>query len=736
MAILGNDYQNLSLIRRLRRVDPDKENQGNAPTGPYMAYILDVFNKNGRPLYNQREASHLNQDELTNILEKPHYWRLNGRNTVFLFKDRNYIFRITHKATPLRMLFARYLALFLVMTVIIQAARLSLRPGRGFLSRWRRSFALKLAGFMFLSSVLPTFTSGWLLINSIQRNQTREEESLAQSKIKAARNLFANVRPEMVEQGDRGTVWRSIQPAVWPVQENARILGEDLSLYISGSLSNTSQPEAFSRGVLDRRLDHDLVRKLLVGKSAYVLDRKPLPDGSSMLVAYTVIDQGSNRRGIIGMTMIPFSQRQKFRWWEQLEFSVSILFGLLFMMALLTRLFAQNYLRPVAAITRGAARMAKGLVIRPIRINRQDELDRMVAAFNIMQQRIQRSQARLRDQLDIQDETLKSMSSGLLGFSKTGRIILENNKLWELLRIESERPVNLEDLIDLQPGFAGMKTLFDEGENGEVSFHVGGGGDERELLLKLRMVSTGNGHDIYCIAALEDITDALAAGRFKAWSEMARRVAHEIKNPLTPIQLEMDYLTRLYKDKRPGFEEALDDTAQQIGKQVQDLRRIATEFSDYARPVELEYGEANLANMLEDILDSYRKTMSGVNFSSHLDQEITAMVDERLLKRAINNLVLNAIQAMDEEGDLTLRLYKDADHIHIWVQDTGSGIPEEEHSRIFEAYFSTKDQGTGLGMGIAKRYVDLHGGQLSIDPSWTEGTRFRITLPLQNEERE
>jgi signal transduction histidine kinase/HAMP domain-containing protein len=725
VAVLANDYQNLSLVRRLRRVDEESGLRDQGPATPYFAYTLDVYDESGKPLYNQAAPTRLGEMELERIRRAPYFWQVDGHNTIFYFKDRSYIYKITHKATPLRMILVRFLALFLVMSLIMRSALLLMLPGRGWHARWRRSFALKLSGFMFLCSVLPTSMLGYLLINSIQRNQTREEESLARSKILAARDLFQ--APS--EQSFRGDDTAQI-PDGRDLQNFARLVGEDLSLYVSGSMIETNQPELFRTGLLNRRLSHQLAEELLLGKQTHVLDREMLAGGSTLMVAYTVVPLDHERDAILSMTMIPFNQRQKFRWWEQLEFSVTVLFGLLFIMALLTRFFARGFLQPVAAITRGAARMAKGVDNRPIQIQRQDELERMVLAFNTMQSRVRESRSRLKQQLYVLDETLESMSGGLLGFNIQGEIILENSKVWELLQLAGNAPRDLDSLILARPSLSPLEDLFARDRAGDFGFTLSSDADERELLARLRNVATAGGHELRCILVIEDVTDAVTASRFKAWSEMARRVAHEIKNPLTPIQLEVDHLVRLYQDGHERFGEALTDAAQQVGRQVQDLRRIATEFGDYARPLSLEKRAVALDSLLKDITDPYQKTMPTIQIESDLQEDLTVEVDDRLIKRAIHNLVVNAVQAMEEEGRLGLKLFTEDTHAVIYIEDTGPGIPDEERSRIFEAYFSTKDQGTGLGLVIAKRYINLHDGTLSIDSTYTQGTRLVIRLPL------
>ena len=748
-AILANDFQNLSLVRQPRGLNMETI-RGESSPSPYFAYVLDVFDLDGNPLYSQDAPNYLSIDDREKLKDLVYFWRTEARNTVFFFKDRSYIYRIIHKATPLRMVFVRYLALWLTLALMLKAIALTRQRGRGPIARWNRSFAMKLAGFMFLSSVLPTFMLGFFLIRSIQRNQVREEAALAQSKILAAKKLFKDYSqllalddPELDARLQAAR--RDHLPGDLPIRKYSRILGEDLILFVAGAMVQTNQPEVFRQGVVDRRLPHDLVKELFLEKKSYSLVRTPLPGGGSMLTAYSAIQIGPNREGVLAMTMIPYGQKQKLRWWEQLEFSVTLLLGLLFLMALLTRFFAKSFLHPVSQITRGAVRMARGLADRPIEIDRQDELQRMVAAFNTMRARIQESQQRLQQQLEILDETLKSMSTGLLGFSGDGRIILANDKVWEILDwrtggSESDQrqivpaeslPEDLSALILGEKGLAPLAVLFAKEESGEFGFHIEAASAKRELLAKLRMVGNQEDRGIRWILVIEDITDAVAASRFTAWSEMARRVAHEIKNPLTPIQLEVDHLLRIYQDGHPQFGEALEDATRQIGEQVQDLRRIATEFGDYARPVTPRTHDTGLRSMLSAILDPYRKTLSGVSIQEALPREVIIQADERLLKRAVHNLIVNAIQAMDGEGVLTVGLKQEDDMAVLWVQDTGPGIPPEERHKIFEAYFSTKDHGTGLGMVIARKYIHIHGGALTIDPDYENGTRFLVRLPIE-----
>ncbi len=720
-AMLGSDYQNLSLVRGPRNFQRREAGSSKGEV-PYFNFVFEVFDEQGRQAYSQgtNTAKALAPADLNRLRETPVYWRVEGRNTAFFIKDKETIYRITHLATSLSLVFSRFVLLWLSLALIVWAVRLVQRPGRSPLERWQRSFSLKLAGFMFLASGLPMATLGFILIDSIQQNQAREELAFAQSRMLAAQNLVRDLA-----DGDDGLArdFRSL-----PLHTYSRILGEDLSLYLGGILVNTNQPEMYRLGYMNRRLPYALAHALVVEKTPFFLQHASQASGRPA-VAYAPVMLAPGREGVLAMTIIPFSQRQQQRWLEQIEFSLTLLSGLLVLMALLTRYLAKSFLKPISAITHAATRMAKGRANRPIVIDRQDELNRMVAAFNLMQEQVQASQTQLRQQLGLLDETMNSMSSGLLGFDLEGRLILENHKAWRLLQLPE--PVDtLDELVALSINLRPLRTFFDEGTNGEFDFQVRRDGEERQIIGKVRMVRVQKARDVRCIVAFEDITDALAANRFKAWAEMARRVAHEIKNPLTPIQLELDHLNRLYADQHASFGEALNEASTEIRAQVEHLKRIATEFSDYARPLELQCSSTDIGGLLREILEPYEKTLPGVRIKRAFKLGVLAQVDARLLRRALHNLIVNAVQAMDNEGELIVSLDLDGSEVVVAVQDTGPGIPLEDRERVFEAYFSTKNQGSGLGLVIARKYLTSHGGDLTIDPDYRDGTRFIARFPL------
>jgi nitrogen fixation/metabolism regulation signal transduction histidine kinase len=214
-----------------------------------------------------------------------------------------------------------------------------------------------------------------------------------------------------------------------------------------------------------------------------------------------------------------------------------------------------------------------------------------------------------------------------------------------------------------------------------------------------------------------------------AWREMAKQVAHEIKNPLTPMKLSVQHLVRTFHDKAPDREEVVHQISSTILSQIDALARIATEFSSFARFPERNYERVNLAKVLEETLRLF-SNIPGIEirtkFTDH-DSEIVADKDE--LQRAFVNLMRNGIQAMGERGILTIRARTVAETSEIEFNDTGEGIPSELQEKIFQPNFSTKSEGMGLGLAIVRQTIEDLGGTITFVSEAGKGTTFTVRLP-------
>ena len=220
--------------------------------------------------------------------------------------------------------------------------------------------------------------------------------------------------------------------------------------------------------------------------------------------------------------------------------------------------------------------------------------------------------------------------------------------------------------------------------------------------------------------------------RLEAWAEMARQVAHDIKNPLTPIQLNAEHLRRVHADRGAPMGPVLEDCVATILQQVKLLRQIASEFSSYASSPTVRPAPVDLSELLREIVDPYRAGLSGkVTFDVDVPATLPpALVDRSLITRALTNIVENALHAMPTGGTIGVLARADDSVVRVRVSDTGVGMDEEALARAFEPYFSTKATGTGLGLPIAKRNVEANGGTLTVESERDRGTSVELTLPI------
>jgi nitrogen fixation/metabolism regulation signal transduction histidine kinase len=220
--------------------------------------------------------------------------------------------------------------------------------------------------------------------------------------------------------------------------------------------------------------------------------------------------------------------------------------------------------------------------------------------------------------------------------------------------------------------------------------------------------------------------------RLEAWAEMARQVAHEIKNPLTPIQLSAEHLRRVHADRGEPMGPVLESCVSSILGQVRLLRQISAEFSSFASSPTARPAPVQVPDLVAEIVEPYRTGLAGrIEIVNRVPRSLPPVfVDRTLIARALVNIIENALHAMPGPGTLTLDADASADRVTVTVRDTGVGMDEEELARVFEPYFSTKTTGTGLGLPIALRNIELSGGAIDVASARGRGTTVTIRLPV------
>jgi two-component system nitrogen regulation sensor histidine kinase NtrY len=254
--------------------------------------------------------------------------------------------------------------------------------------------------------------------------------------------------------------------------------------------------------------------------------------------------------------------------------------------------------------------------------------------------------------------------------------------------------------------------------------------DENARTFRVSIVPLPEGDEEMLIA--EDVTEILRSNRLEAWGEMARQVAHEIKNPLTPIQLTAEHLRAVVDRDDPNLPQVVRGAVENILRQVVTLRETSKEFSDYASLRQMQRKPVDLKRVLQELASGYEdSTERGIEFDADIAPTTPSafLGDERLLRGAIANLIENAFQAAPG-GHVRLGSHAVDSKVRILVQDDGPGVAPELLPKIFDPYFSTKSTGTGLGLAIARKAIEEHGGSIhaeNVDP----GLRVVIELPVR-----
>jgi two-component system nitrogen regulation sensor histidine kinase NtrY len=230
------------------------------------------------------------------------------------------------------------------------------------------------------------------------------------------------------------------------------------------------------------------------------------------------------------------------------------------------------------------------------------------------------------------------------------------------------------------------------------------------------------------VVAIEDLTQLVQAQKLAAWNEAARRIAHEIKNPLTPIQLSAERIARKFRRNDPGLARAVEDGCRVIVNEVTQLKRMVDEFSRFARMPAVHLRDADIGDIARDVAGLYSDLKPGVEVHVDAPHEVRAVVDPEQIRRALINLLDNGIDAT-ERGTITIAIRRSERTIVVEVADTGRGIPDADKERLFLPYFSTKGSGTGLGLAIVHRIVHDHDGVITVLDNHPSGTRFQIEIP-------
>jgi two-component system nitrogen regulation sensor histidine kinase NtrY len=413
---------------------------------------------------------------------------------------------------------------------------------------------------------------------------------------------------------------------------------------------------------------------------------------------------------------------------------------------------AKRITRPVQMLATAAREIGAGHLDHRVVPETADEFGSLIDAFNSMAGELAASRRRLeRSAVDLErkhhdvegrrryvETILDRIATGVLSVDAAGRIGTVNSAAGRMLGIDASTsglPVSaVLDRAELKP----LAILLDEAwrSRGEIrpqELALARDGREMHLAVMTTPLQRDDGVSEGMVVVFDDVTPLIRAQKVAAWREVARRLAHEIKNPLTPIQLCAERLRRHFGAAPDQTRQLVDECTSTIVGEVESLKGLVDEFSQFARMPVPRAVATDLPALLTEALALYKGIFTAVEIRRHFEEPLpTVSVDPEQIRRVIINLVDNAIEATDQRGVIDVEAHHDRANnlVRVVVADDGPGIPPAEREKLFLPYYSTKRRGSGLGLAIVRRIVAEHGGSIDVSDNTPRGTRFAIELPV------
>lgn len=438
---------------------------------------------------------------------------------------------------------------------------------------------------------------------------------------------------------------------------------------------------------------------------------------------------------------------------NSLKTSFSLILLLVLLLSLLAAIWVafisiRNIVAPVKELVKGTQAVADGDYRQQLPVMSQDDLGFLVESFNQMTKRIARSSDETRAAgLEVENQRayletiLANLTAGVISFDAAFHIRTANQAAYRILHIPvshfvSQTLPNLasqhNELAELLDAIQHLLEKADDIWEQRIVF-LGPNG-RQELLCRGTPLFSQDGSRMGAVVVFDDVTDLIQAQKNAAWGEVARRLAHEIKNPLTPIQLSAERLQhKLSKELSEVSAEFLQRGTRTIVQQVEAMKHMVDDFAEYARPSKKHVQKINLIDLIQEVLALYQP--SGIIFStSFASRSVMVEADPVSIRQVLHNLIKNAQEACTSTCHVEIKINKavrnNADYVEFGIYDNGSGLQAEQIETIFEPYVSTKVKGTGLGLAIVKKIIEEHGGVIWVDTSYNAGAGFIIQLPV------
>jgi two-component system nitrogen regulation sensor histidine kinase NtrY len=664
-------------------------------------------------------------------------------------------------ATNLMML----LALVFVLARNIVKVMVERRRGLPF-ARFRAKMVLVLLGMTLIPAVLVLAVGSELIRNSVGTWFNRPMEEMLTAANDMAGDFYEERERAVSEQARRfasalngadSSQPQALRGVLEPAVNDDRVdvaevfrvaagLPPVRVAEVSGRLPRTyaaASVEPLTRRAMESGVEaHEVTQ--LAGGGELVRSAVPirLADGTSGIVIaseYLAGDLAARARGITAA----YQDYQQLRLFRQPLTVVYLSFFLMLTLMILVGAtwmglyLAKRITRPVQMLAAAAREIGAGHLDHRVEPETRDEFGSLIEAFNRMAGELAASRQEVEGRRRYVETVLERIATGVVSIDTEGRIRTWNSAASRLLGIDSDvsglPALTVFGRPELRPlaGFLEERPRSRE-ESRPQEVAISRDGRELHLAVMSTPLRRDDGGSDGVVVVFDDVSPLIRAQKVAAWREVARRLAHEIKNPLTPIQLCAERLRRHFAHAPATQRELVEECTTTIVGEVESLKGLVDEFSQFARMPAPRTMATDMHALLDDVLALYRGLFTDVELRRHYGPDVPRVaVDAEQIRRVMINLIDNALEAMDHKGTIEICTQHDPANnlVRVIVADDGPGIPADERDKLFLPYYSTKKRGSGLGLAIVRRIVVEHGGSIDVTDNSPHGTRFAVELP-------
>ncbi len=643
---------------------------------------------------------------------------------------------MTTKAILLILLNVNIIALLTLMFFVAKAlAKLYLERKQKVLgSKFKTKIVATFVILTSIPSVLLFLGASGLVTNYIDRWFTPQFRQPIDSTLNIAKAIYDTEREKTLEAA-RAIVSKGSLPPEYRVSR------------LSGVPDNPSE-------VIKEAFDGEEGTEVISGENGDTV-RAVVPDKSSGSISGVVIVESRIPQEITGNVeriKNAYEDYVKLEAWKQpLKLNYLLFLGFFTLIVIFSALWASLRIArgisdPIQRLAEATGEVASGNLAVDINLKRDDEIGLLIYSFNHMVRELREGKESLQAAYAESDRRrlcmeniLENIQSGVISLDAEGSIITINSSACSILNVSPADVMgkNYREILSaiksdsLQEMIRGIRLRTLRTVEKEVWATING----KRTMLRVSIMGLRDNVSQYLglLVVFDDLTDVIKAQKALAWQEVARRIAHEIKNPLTPIKLSTERMLKKWEFKDEDFPQVFERSTRTIIREVDSLRSLVDEFSRFGKMPEINKSPTSLAGIIDEVVNLYRD-YKGFAITVSLPEALPLVdMDGEQFKRVLINLFENAFQAMNSGGKIEVAVDLDAsaNRVFIDIADNGPGIREEDKEKLFLPYFSTKKGGTGLGLAIASRIIREHMGYLRVRDNEPSGTIFTIEMPVK-----